>query len=64
MFKRKSSLYRILKKHPGEMYVTDNLIAVLLPNDQILAFTGDFKGITEEEANLKLQNALDRLLKS
>lgn len=62
--KKKSPLYRALKKMPeGHMFVTDKLIAVLLPNDHILAITGNFKDITAEEANLKLQSALAKLQK-
>lgn len=65
MFKRKkkSPLYNALKKHPGHMLVTDTLIAVLMPDDQMLAITGNFKGISEEDANLKLQQALAKLQK-
>lgn len=62
--KKKSPLRRILDEMPeGHMYVTEKLIAVLLPDDRMLAITGNFKDITAEEANLKLQSALAKLQK-
>lgn len=61
--KKKSPLYRILKKKPGHMYVTDTLIAVMFPDDTIMCITGNFKNITEEEANLKLQKHLADITK-
>ena len=61
MFNRKknSSFQEMLKNTPeGHMFVSDKFIAVPLPNGQCMAIVGDFRDITEEEANLKLQNAL------
>lgn len=56
--KRQSALIRELKKHPGEMFVTDSIIAVMIDEKNILLIKGDFKDITAEAANEKLQNAL------
>ena len=43
------------------MFVSDTLIAVPMENGKCIAIVGDFRGITEEEANLKLQNALAKM---
>lgn len=62
MFKRNSQLHQDLLNHPNEMYVDNNTIAVLFPDGRMLAIKGDFKGITAEEANLKLQRTLTDLM--
>ena len=64
MFKRKpkNPLQEILKNTPeGHMFVSDTLIAVPMAEGNCMAIVGDFRGITEEEANRKLQNALAKL---
>ena len=63
MFNRKkNSLQHILDNTPeGHMYVSDTLIAVPMEDGNCLAITGNFKGITAEEANLKIQNALTKM---
>ena len=64
MFKRKQKnpLQQILKNTPeGHMFVSDILIAVPMPNGKCIAIAGDFRGITAEEANLKLQNAIAKM---
>jgi hypothetical protein len=55
-------IFEMLKKNPGHMYVCPTFIAVALNEDRVLAVTGDFTNITEEEANLRLQNAITKML--
>lgn len=56
-------LKALLKTNPNHMFVTDEVIAVLIPDlDHVLLIGGDFKGITEEEANLILQEELRKMM--
>lgn len=61
MFKRKTQLEKNLDKNPGHIYVEDTFMAVKMPDGKILAIKGDFKSITAEEANLKLQSVLKQM---
>lgn len=56
-------LKEMLKKNPDHMFVTEEVIAVLIPDtDHVLLVGGDFKNITEEEANLILQEELRKMM--
>ena len=57
----KKSAFAELRKHPGEMFVTDKAILVGMPDGNVLAIYGNFEGITDEEANQKVRNALTKL---
>lgn len=54
-------LKELLRTRPNHMLVFDEVIAVLMPDDQLLLVGGDFRDITEEEANLKLQEVLRKM---
>lgn len=57
-------LKALLKMNPNHMFVTDQVIAVLIPDlDRVLLIGGDFTGITEEKANQILQEELRKLMK-
>lgn len=65
IFRHKNNHERLLdelKKHPNEMYVTSRIIAVWAPGlDRFVIITGRFDGITDEEANLILQERMIKL---
>lgn len=45
-----------LKNHPGYAYVDESIILVMM-GEKILAIAGDFKNITEDDLNKKIQSA-------
>lgn len=54
-----SSLREILRGHPDEMYVTDNLIAVMDENEHLFVIESEnLRGKTAEELNLIFQQGL------
>lgn len=52
----------MLKQNPDKMFVHDNFIAVYQTStDKVLFIPGDFRFVTETEANLILQQRLAKL---
>lgn len=51
-----------LRKNPGHMYVTESMIACAIPDsDRIFVVAGDFRDVSDEEANRRLQEAIKNL---
>lgn len=57
---RFETLVEELKKHPGEMYVTDTLMATMREDGLMITLHGDFKGMSDEELNEKFQEMLKK----
>lgn len=56
----KPTFVRILDV-PNKMYIEPNFIATPLPDGKLMIIHGNFDGITDANANLHVQNALDKI---
>lgn len=64
-FVNPAQLIAQLKERPDEMYMTDKFMAVYWTAlDKVLFITGDFKDISDEEANRILQDRITKITAS
>lgn len=61
MFRLRKPVHVRIIDVPSSMYIEPTFIAVPLPNGKVLVLHGNFESISDDDADLLVQNRLDKM---